>query len=90
MNRAIFERGEGEGEERKLDPPALERLGEIRVPVLAIAGRLDQPDMVEGPKRVADGVPGARYAELEAAHMMSMERPDEFQRLVFDFLGVPA
>jgi 3-oxoadipate enol-lactonase len=38
--------------------------------------------------RLMSGIPGARKAEIPgAAHLPSLERPEEFDRLVLDFLG---
>src|SRR5262245_29999549 len=43
MNRRVWERALEEGIPLSLEPPASERLGEIRVPTLVIAGEHDQP-----------------------------------------------
>lgn len=63
------------------------RLNEINVPTLCIAGELD---MSSGPaivRAIAEGIHGARYAEIKGApHMLFIERPDEVARLVGDFL----
>jgi pimeloyl-ACP methyl ester carboxylesterase len=74
-------------QEGELDPPALERLGEIRVPTMALVGALDLDAIHEAARRVADGVPGARRVDwTDTAHLPSMERPDDFLSLLRDWL----
>jgi pimeloyl-ACP methyl ester carboxylesterase len=64
------------------------RLGEIHVPVLVIAGEIDQPDVHALADRFERELPDARRATIAgAAHLPSMERPDDFERLVLDFLA---
>ncbi len=76
------------GSEGRLGPPAIGRLGEIRVPTLVIGGDLDQPHVVATTDRLAAEVAGARKALMAGtAHLPNMERPDEFNRLVLDFLA---
>jgi pimeloyl-ACP methyl ester carboxylesterase len=80
---------EGEpGPVAKLDPPATARLGELDVPTLVVYGDADTPDIVEISERLAEGIPGARKVVIpDVAHMLPMERPEEFARLVLDFLA---
>ena len=64
-----------------------DRLGEISVPTLVLAGELDVPDIDLLADRLEREIPDARRATIEgAAHVPSMERPDEFDRLVLGFL----
>ena len=87
MNANNFAMMSEEARPLPLDPPALDRLGEIRVPTLVVVGPLDQPDTLESGKLLAALIPGATRVEIEGtAHMPSMERPDEFNRIVLDFL----
>jgi 3-oxoadipate enol-lactonase len=70
------------------DPPASERLGEVRSPTLVAVGELDQPDMVAIAEKLAAGIPGARHTVLPGvAHLPPMEKPAEFAQLVRDFIG---
>jgi 3-oxoadipate enol-lactonase len=65
-----------------------ERLGEISAPTLVIVGELDAHDMHEVADRLEQEIPRARRATIEGtAHVPSMERPDEFDRLVLGFLA---
>jgi pimeloyl-ACP methyl ester carboxylesterase len=90
QRRAIeiyLEAGE-EGEPRPLVEDWGERLGEIKVPTLVLVGDLDRPEMLEIAERLEAEIPNARRETITgAAHVPSMERPDEFDRLVLEFLA---
>jgi 3-oxoadipate enol-lactonase len=76
-----------EASERDLDPPASTRLVEIRVPTLVIAGEEDQPEALASADALATGIEGARKVTIPgAAHLPSMERPAEFNRIVLNFI----
>ena len=78
-------RGAGQG----TMAPLHDRLGEIRVPTLIIAGRLD-PAGLERARAIAAAIPDARLAVVErAGHAPHLERPALFRRLVVDFLDRP-
>jgi len=75
--------------ENELDPPALDRLGEIRVPTLVLVGALDLEAIIDAARRVADGIIGARRVDWpDTAHLPSLERPDEFLALLRDWLAL--
>jgi 3-oxoadipate enol-lactonase len=60
---------------------------DIRCPTLVLVGDQDQPYMLAATDRYAEEIPGARKAVIAgAAHIPSLERPDEFDALVLDFL----
>jgi 3-oxoadipate enol-lactonase len=64
-----------------------DRLGEISVPTLVLVGELDVPDMHAIADRLDREIPDTRRATISgAAHVPSMERPAEFDRLVLGFL----
>ena len=87
MQREIFEKGEAPGEALSLEPLAIERLEDIRAPTLAIVGDQDLSSMKEVTDLISSRVPGARKAVIrDTAHMPSMERPHEFNRVVLEFL----
>ncbi len=72
---------------RPPDPPAFRRLAEIAVPTLAIVGGIDMPVVHDIVDLIAQEVPGAQKAVIpDVAHMVNMEKPDEFERLVLEFL----
>jgi len=70
-------------EERELEPPALDRLGEISVPVLVLVGGLDLDAVQEAAGRVTGGIAGARRVDWAGvAHLPSLERPADFLDLL--------
>lgn len=70
-----------------LDPPAVDRLDQMKVPALIIAGGLDNPEILRAADMVAVAVPGAQKVVIPgAAHLPNMEKPAEFNRVVEDFL----
>ena len=84
----VWQEGGEEGEHRSLAEDWGERLGEIAVPTLILVGELDRPEMLEIAKRLETEIPNARRETIaDTAHVPSMERPDEFDRLVLEFLA---
>ncbi|HEY8627042.1 MAG TPA: hypothetical protein VIL56_01915, partial [Gaiellaceae bacterium] len=68
-------------------PPASERLGEIAAPTLVVVGDEDVDDMKQIADVLAAGIPGARKVTMpETAHLPPLERPQEFNRILLDFL----
>ena len=60
-----------------------DRLAEVRVPVLAVAGEHDQPTPSESLQEIADGVPRGRFELVEgAAHLVPAEAPAITARLL--------
>lgn len=89
MQRRAFEvtAGWDDVEERELDPPALDRLPEIRIPTLVVVGALDLDAVRDAARRVVDKIANARLIEWpDTAHLPSMERPDDFLELLRDWL----
>ncbi|MFL5803821.1 MAG: alpha/beta fold hydrolase [Roseiflexaceae bacterium] len=71
-----------------IDPPAIERLAEVRVPTLVVVGDLDIAEKLAMAERLAAEIPGACQVVIPgAAHMVTMERPEEFNRVILDFLS---
>lgn len=62
-------------------------LGAIRARTLVIAGRHDPSTPPALGRELADAIPGARYVELEAAHLSNIEAADAFTDAVLRFLG---
>jgi pimeloyl-ACP methyl ester carboxylesterase len=72
---------------RSAEPPALERLSEITAPVLVVVGDGDMPTTLEAADLLMQSLPHARKAVIhDAAHLPNLELPEEFNRLVLDFL----
>jgi pimeloyl-ACP methyl ester carboxylesterase len=73
--------------EQDVEPPGWSRLAEIRVPTLVFAGEEDQPEALASADALATGITGARKVMIPgAAHLPSMERPAEFNRIVLEFI----
>ena len=75
-----------EGTPQPLYPPANARLAELRAPLLVMNGTFDDPGTQGSMRHLRDAVPGARYEEFAAAHMMNLEHPEQFNRVLRAFL----
>jgi 3-oxoadipate enol-lactonase len=74
-------------EEELLVPDVGSRYAELRVPTLVLVGSEDVSDIHEIADRLVTGIPGARKVAIAGtAHVPSLERPEEFDRLVLAFL----
>jgi 3-oxoadipate enol-lactonase len=88
MSLANYAAAYPEGQPLVLDPPAAGRLGEVRVPTLVISGDLDASGVAAAAAALERGIAGARRVTLPGvAHMVNLERPVEFRRLVLEFLA---
>ena len=90
MQKQAFRQQKGHEDVRmlRLDPPESERLAEVKVPTLVVTGEEDVADIHLIADRLAAGIPGAERATIaDAAHLPSLERPEEFDRIVLDFLA---
>ncbi|RKN39112.1 alpha/beta fold hydrolase [Micromonospora endolithica] len=72
----------------ELDPPAIDRLAELRIPVLATAGAADLPDVSRLADRIAAEAPEAvRLPDVpDAAHLLPLERPAPVNNALLTFL----
>ncbi len=87
MTTALYTRGDPPSPVR-IERPTATRLGEIRVPTLVIVGDRDLPNIREMADALAAGIPGARQAIIpNTAHHLNLEQPEEFNRIVLDFLA---
>ncbi len=69
------------------DPPAIERLHEVSARMLIVNGDKDVPMVFEATELLMQRVPHARKAMIhDAAHLPNLEHPDEFNRIVLEFL----
>jgi 3-oxoadipate enol-lactonase len=69
------------------EPSAETRVGEISVPTLLVVGDADLPELRSLAERLAQELPEGRLETIEGAgHLPSLERPDELNRLLLDFL----
>jgi pimeloyl-ACP methyl ester carboxylesterase len=60
---------------------------DVRAPTLLVVGDEDVPDMLAISERLERELPDARRVVMQGvAHVPSLERPDEFERIVLGFL----
>lgn len=77
-----------EVEEIVLHPPSITRLRALRVPTLIIVGDSDIPDKLAISQQLADTITGAQQVIVPGvAHMVNMEQPEAFARIVLAFLN---
>jgi tetratricopeptide (TPR) repeat protein len=70
------------------DRPALERLGEIKVPTLVVIGEFDIPDVFVHAGAIESGIPNAQKAIISGAgHLVPFEQPLLFNEQVHMFLN---
>jgi 3-oxoadipate enol-lactonase len=75
------------GEEWEPEPPAADRLPDIQAPTLLIVGDEDQPRVFAAADLLEKELPNTRKVVMHGtAHLPNMERPEEFNRIVLDFL----
>jgi pimeloyl-ACP methyl ester carboxylesterase len=87
MNLDLLTRDDTEDNEHEPDPPTEDGLSSIACPTLVVWGDQDVSDVqTAGPQLVAT-IPDARQAIIPGtAHLPNMEKPDEFNRILLDFL----
>lgn len=84
---ARVKQGASVGEKLPLTPPAITRLHKIEIPVQIIVGDLDMPDMITISDLLLREIEGSsRVVMRGVAHMLNMEKPEEFNQIVLDFL----
>ena len=68
--------------------PVSQRLSQIRVPTLVLSGERDHPDARANYDRAAKTIPHAQRAVVpDAAHLVNVDQPAEYNRIVLDFLS---
>lgn len=69
----------------------MEKVAAINLPTLVISGTADKLTPVKYGQYLRDKIPGARQAVIkDAGHMMALEKPGEFTKIIADFLSMPA
>ena len=67
---------------------AVDYLHNIAVPTLLVAGALDYPDVLEAHELLEDEIEDSFAIVIEeTAHLPSLERPEEFNPLLLEFLA---
>jgi pimeloyl-ACP methyl ester carboxylesterase len=86
-DRELLEPGREYGNRIKA-APAIDRLGDIKVPTLVAIGDLDTSGTRAAGDRLAEGVEGARLVHFpNAAHIIGMEAPVELAAAMLDLLA---
>jgi 3-oxoadipate enol-lactonase len=87
MARVTLETWNNQTKELVASPPAIEKLSEIKAPTLAIVGDLDMPNILEIVELYEKSVPAFEKVVIPGvAHMVNLEKPEEFNRAVDNFL----
>lgn len=88
MQSDIFSKPEiPDVEEKELTPPAIERLENISVPTLVIVGDKDVAEFQSISNLIARKVRNGRQITMQGiAHLPSMEKLNEFNQMVLDFV----
>jgi pimeloyl-ACP methyl ester carboxylesterase len=88
MDRPLYLPGHVDGQPIPLDPPANERLGDLRCPFLVMNGSLDVSYMGFAAERLVAAATNARAVTIPGvAHMVGMEVPDQLNALIVEFLA---
>jgi pimeloyl-ACP methyl ester carboxylesterase len=88
MCKATLSKPEPDNTTIPLEPPAIGRLPSIHIPTLFVLGDLDMASIQEISGLVLRGIPGSRKVVIKgAAHMVNMEKPEEFNEVVGEFLS---
>ncbi len=69
-----------------LEHDTLDRLKEIRQPTLVVCGREDRLTPLRLHQQLAEGIPDARLATFQGAHLTLVESAEPFNRAVLQFL----
>ena len=86
MQRHAFELPEPDPPPEPAPDPAV-RLADVRMPTLVVVGDQDVEDFQAMAEAAAGGIPGARKVVIEgAAHVVALEKPEEFNAALLAFL----
>lgn len=66
--------------------PLIDRVGELKMPALVIAGKADAMYPMATQTAAAERMPKGRLETVEGKHISVVERPDDVARLIADFL----
>jgi pimeloyl-ACP methyl ester carboxylesterase len=70
-----------------LEPEAVEQLDKIQLPVLIITAENDLKACREMADHIEKTIPNSKKVDLmDAGHLMALEKPEEFNKAVLDFL----
>jgi pimeloyl-ACP methyl ester carboxylesterase len=88
LHRENFSMQRFASQESPLKPPAISRLGEIKVPTLVVIGDSDENDLIKLADRFVSDIPHAtKMTVANAAHLPSLEHPKLFNQILSKFLS---
>ncbi len=86
-NQADWMKESGFVMEEPLQPQAFGRLASLSFPTLSIVGDLDDPSVTDISEALVKHIVGCRSVVIKnTAHLPNMEKPEEFNQIVLDFL----
>lgn len=84
----LWDTSKPQGKPKRLDPPANDRIAEIRCPVLVVAGELDFGEVTQVARHLEANAPNARALIWpDVAHMIGMEQPERLAAAIVEFLA---
>jgi pimeloyl-ACP methyl ester carboxylesterase len=84
---ALRNEASGLGDEWKPEPPTADRLPDVQAPTLLIVGDEDQPSVFAAADLLQRELPNVRKVVMHGtAHVPNLEKPEEFNRIVLNFL----
>lgn len=73
--------------EKRVSPEAINRLKEININTITVVGDMDVPDILEIAELIDRDINNSQKVIIQgAAHMVNMEKPEIFNRIVLEFL----
>ena len=90
MDRQLNRRSwsEAQAKPRALQPPAKERLADVKIPTLVVSGLADVAEIQAVSDLLAEKIEGARRVRLpDTGHLPPLERPTEFNAALLGFLS---
>jgi 3-oxoadipate enol-lactonase len=66
------------------------RLSEIDKPTLVVTGERDTTVPIDIQSKLAEGIPGARHEMLDCGHALTVEKPQDFNKILINFLSSPS
>lgn len=86
----LMQRARDQDLEREVSPPAANRLGELRMPVLLLVGNRDTPMLLAMADFLTANVPQVQRIDFPGVgHMLNLEAEAAFNRTVLDFMARP-
>ncbi len=77
------------GELEQADPPAYQRLAEVRTPAVVIRGDREYPMVADSSDRIASRIPGCRHVVVAGAdHLLPLRAADQLAQIIMGLTGL--